>query len=102
MLRQIINGKILTPQGWISGGSVVYEDGKILEIKNNSYIVPEAEVIDAQGMNVAPVVLRYIFTEAVAEISWKARKMHFALRLKRTWSMAQRVYFLLFLHQLFL
>ena len=54
MLRQIINGKILTPQGWISGGSVVYEDGKILEIKNNSYIVPEAEVIDAQGMNVAP------------------------------------------------
>ena len=54
MIHQIINGKILTPQGWIHGGSVIYENGKILEIKNNSYIVQHAEVIDAKGMCVAP------------------------------------------------
>ena len=31
MLTQIINGKILTPQGWLADGSVLIEDGKIAE-----------------------------------------------------------------------
>ena len=29
MLTQIINGKILTPQGWLKDGSVIIRDGKI-------------------------------------------------------------------------
>ena len=29
MLTQIINGKILTPQGWLDEGSVLISDGKI-------------------------------------------------------------------------
>ena len=55
MLKQIVNGRILTPQGWINGGSVIYDDNRILEVRNNSYLVAEArEVIDAKGMTVAP------------------------------------------------
>ena len=55
MLKQIVNGRILTPQGWINGGSVIYDDNRILEVRNNSYLVTEArEVIDAKGMTVAP------------------------------------------------
>lgn len=33
MLTQIINGQILTPQGWLKDGSVLISDGKILEVK---------------------------------------------------------------------
>ena len=55
MLKQIVNGRIITPQGWIAGGSVVYDDSRILEVRNNSYVISEAaEVIDARGMTVAP------------------------------------------------
>ena len=32
MLTQIINGRILTPQGWLKDGSVLICDGKILEV----------------------------------------------------------------------
>ena len=34
MLTQIINGKILTPQGWLKDGSVLISDSKILEVTN--------------------------------------------------------------------
>ena len=34
MLTQIINGKILTPQGWLKNGSVLISDNKILEVTN--------------------------------------------------------------------
>ena len=34
MLKQIINGKILTPQGWMKDGSVIIRDNKILEVTN--------------------------------------------------------------------
>ena len=35
MLTQIINGQILTPQGWLKDGSVLISDGKILEVTNS-------------------------------------------------------------------
>ena len=55
MLTQIYNGHILTPQGWIKGGSLLMNDGRILEIRNNSLIEPKAEkTIDAQGHHVVP------------------------------------------------
>ena len=54
MLKQIINGRILTPQGWIEGGSVVIEDNKIKAVENCSLPVVGAEIIDAKGCSVVP------------------------------------------------
>lgn len=54
MLTQIINGRILTPQGWVEGGSVLISDGTILEVTNSDLAVIGAKVIDARGMHVLP------------------------------------------------
>lgn len=54
MLTQIINGQILTPQGWLKDGSVLISDGKILEITNSDLAVIGATVIDAKGMFIVP------------------------------------------------
>lgn len=54
MLTQIINGHILTPQGWMKDGSVLINDGKILEITNSDLAVIGAKVIDVKGMYIVP------------------------------------------------
>ena len=54
MLTQIINAKILTPQGWLKDGSVLMRDNKILEVTNSDLAVIGAELIDAKGMYVVP------------------------------------------------
>ena len=55
MISQIYNGHILTPEGWINGGSVIFEDGRITEVTRSSHLIPKAEkTIDAQGMHVLP------------------------------------------------
>lgn len=54
MLTQIINGKILTPQGWLKDGSVLINDGKILEITNSDLAIIGATIIDAKGMYIVP------------------------------------------------
>lgn len=54
MFKQIINGRILTPQGWLEGGSVIVEDGKIAEVSNNSFAIEGAEIIDAKGCDIVP------------------------------------------------
>ena len=54
MLTQIINGHILTPQGWIEDGSVLICDGKILETTSSDLAVIGAKVIDAKGMYIVP------------------------------------------------
>mgnify|MGYP000457865815 FL=1 len=54
MLTQIINGQILTPQGWLKDGSVLINDEKILEITNSDLAVIGATVIDAKGMFIVP------------------------------------------------
>ena len=54
MLTQIINGKILTSQGWLDEGSVLISDGKILEVTNSDLAVIGAKVIDARGMYIVP------------------------------------------------
>ncbi len=54
MLTQIINGTILTPQGWIKEGSVLISDNKILEVTNNSLAIIGAKVLDAKGMYILP------------------------------------------------
>ena len=54
MLTQIINARILTPQGWLKDGSVIIRDNKILEVTNCDLAVVGAEMIDAKGMYVVP------------------------------------------------
>ena len=54
MLKQIINGRVLTPQGWIEGGSVVIEGNKIKAVKECNCLEEGAEVIDAKGCVVVP------------------------------------------------
>ena len=54
MLTQIINAKILTPQGWMKDGSVIIRDNKILEVTNCDLAVVGAELFDAKGMYVVP------------------------------------------------
>lgn len=54
MLTQIINGQILTPQGWLNDGSVLISDGKIIEVTNSDLAVIGATVIDAKGMYIVP------------------------------------------------
>ena len=54
MLKQIVNGRILTPQGWIEGGSVLIEDNKIKAVESNSTHAEGAEIIDAKGCIVVP------------------------------------------------
>ncbi len=54
MLTQIINGRILTPQGWLKDGSMVLRNGKILEVTNCDLAIIGANIIDAKGMYVVP------------------------------------------------
>ena len=53
---QIINGRILTSQGWLRGGSLLVEGTKILEV-SKSENTPEScnvTIIDAQGGDIVP------------------------------------------------
>lgn len=54
MLTQIVNGKILTPQGWMKNGSVILRDNKILEVTNCDLAIIGANLVDARGMYVVP------------------------------------------------
>lgn len=74
MLTQIINAKILTPQGWLKDGSVLMRDNKILEVTNCDLAVIGAELIDAKVCMLFPVVWKSIVMVVVAVILWKVRK----------------------------
>ena len=54
MLKQIINGRILTPNGWLEGGSIVVDGNKIKEVRTCPCVEEGAEVIDAKGCVVVP------------------------------------------------
>ena len=55
MTTQIINGRILTPHGWLEGGSILIRDSKIEAVLNHNNKVAEADkVIDAKGAYVLP------------------------------------------------
>lgn len=55
MITQIINGRILTPHGWLEGGSVLIKDTRIKAVLNHNNRVAEADkVIDAKGAYVLP------------------------------------------------
>ena len=84
MLTQIINGEILTPQGWLKDGSVLISDGKILEVTNSDLAVIGAKVIDAKGMYIVPGYVSmhshggggHDFTEATPEAFQIAAEAH--------------------------
>ena len=84
MLTQIINGQILTPQGWLKDGSVLINDGKILEITNSDLAVIGATVIDAKGMFIVPGFISmhchggggHDFTEGTTEAFKEAASAH--------------------------
>lgn len=54
MLTQIINGKILTPDGWLEGGSIILSDSKILEIANSDLPRIGATIVDVKGDYILP------------------------------------------------
>ena len=54
MLTQIVNARILTPQGWLKDGSVLIRDNKILEVTNCDLAIVGATLIDAKGMYIVP------------------------------------------------
>ena len=54
MLTQLINARILTPEGWLKDGSVLIRDNKILEVTNCDLAVIGANLIDVKGMYVLP------------------------------------------------
>ena len=54
MLTQIINGKILTPNGWVEGGSVIISDNKIMEIANSDLPRIGARIVDVKGDYILP------------------------------------------------
>ncbi|MBQ3730608.1 MAG: N-acetylglucosamine-6-phosphate deacetylase [Muribaculaceae bacterium] len=55
MLTQIYNGHVLTPEGWINGGSVIIEDCRIKEVtKSSRQLEGMDKVIDAHNMHVVP------------------------------------------------
>ena len=50
MRTQILNGKVLTPNGWIENGSVLIKDSIILDVLNHSNRLSTADkIIDAEG-----------------------------------------------------
>jgi N-acetylglucosamine-6-phosphate deacetylase len=54
MQLKIINGRIITPQGILNGGSILIEDGKIIQISDADIDAADAAVIDAGGKYVSP------------------------------------------------
>ena len=53
-MKQIINGRILTPTGWLENGSVIVDGNKIAAVSNNDLHVEGAELIDAKGSYIVP------------------------------------------------
>lgn len=54
MMKQIVNGRILTPNGWMTDGSVVIKDHKIVSVLNTSLPLANVEIIDAKGNDIVP------------------------------------------------
>lgn len=55
MTTQIINGHILTPAGWVEGGSVLIDGTHIKSILNHSNPIDSVDkIIDAKGAHVLP------------------------------------------------
>lgn len=74
MLKQIVNGHILTPQGWLDNGSLIIEDNTIKAVSNSDLHIEGAEIIDAKGCHVVPGGIEMHVHGGGAAISWKAAR----------------------------
>ena len=54
MLKQFVNGRILTPKGWLDGGSIVTDGNRIRCVSNIDLHVVGAEIIDVNGCYIVP------------------------------------------------
>lgn len=54
MAKQIIGGRILTPQGWIKGGSVIVDGTKIAQVLNTDLHLAGMDIVDAHGCDIVP------------------------------------------------
>lgn len=54
MLKQFVNGRILTPKGWLDGGSIVTDGNRIRCVSNIDMHVVGAEIIDVNGGYLVP------------------------------------------------
>ncbi len=52
--KQIVGGRILTPQGWLYGGSVIVEGTKIFAVETTQLSIQDAERIDVCGADIVP------------------------------------------------
>ena len=76
MLTQIINARILTPQGWLKDGSVLIRDNKILEVTNCDLAIIGAKLIDAKGMYIVPGGVETVsYTHLVVETVGKVKHL---------------------------
>lgn len=91
MLTQIINARILTPQGWLKDGSVLIRDNKILEVTNCDLAIVGATLIDAKGMYIVPGGVEIHVHGGEDEISWKDARMLFGPQSQLTCSMVPQV-----------
>lgn len=54
MLKQFVNGRILTPKGWLDGGSIITDGNRIRCVSNIDLHVVGAEIIDVNGGYIVP------------------------------------------------
>ena len=55
MLTQLYNGRVLTPEGWINEGSVIFNGSRIVEIKKSSNVEDGiTNAIDIKGKYIVP------------------------------------------------
>ena len=52
--KQIVGGRILTPNGWITGGSVIVEGTKIFAVETTQLSIQDADRIDVHGADIVP------------------------------------------------
>lgn len=84
MLTQIINGVILTPNGWLKGGSLILRDSKIFTVTEAQLPILGAKIIDAQGQYIVPGFVAmdvyggngHLFTECTKEAFDTITKIH--------------------------
>ena len=50
----IVNGRVLTPAGWLAGASLVIRAGRIAAVCPDGSVAAGTELVDAQGLCVAP------------------------------------------------
>jgi N-acetylglucosamine-6-phosphate deacetylase len=83
-LIRIHNGKIITPERIIPNGSLIIENGKIIEVSDHSPDIPEAANLDAGGRYISPGFIDihvhggggYDFMDNTVEAFLEIAKMH--------------------------